>query len=341
MSLKSTGGGCPAAAVRLPVTVDAGRMVDELGLLTAERWRQQRVFGAYLSSSPTDADWRILPLRSPDGSLERTDPGGPGADDFADTAWLDRMPYIRSLMQAIPASLRAVRLMALGPGAVSPTHCDLKYGPRWGLARIHLPIVTNPGAILDIQGTQYCWQPGEVWFGDFTRPHHIHNSGRETRVHLVVDCVVGSELARYFPAAWRAYLESNEVLRGRAEQPRQWSGVEAEVRHVFNVPTRFLDWREPGDLSVDAAESRTVVTAIQRPGAVELVLPDERRVNLVHVTKNEFRFAGWTQERTIVLPGSGPDDGSVILRTREGGHVWELSIASVVDSGRSQVPATY
>ncbi|WP_042420473.1 aspartyl/asparaginyl beta-hydroxylase domain-containing protein [Streptacidiphilus anmyonensis] len=328
--------GCPAAAVRLPATTDAARLVEELQLLTAERWRQQRVFGASLSSSPTDADWRILPLRSPDGSLERTDPGGPGTDDFADTTWMARVPYMRSLVRAIPVPVRAVRLMALGPAAASPTHSDLKYGPRWGLARIHIPVVTNPGALLDIQGNEYCWQPGEIWFGDFSRPHHIRNSGPETRVHMVVDCVVAPELTRYFPPAWQAYLGSEDVLNSRPEQPRLRPGGGEQVRHRFHVPTRFLDWREPAEMSIDTARPQTLVSVVERRESVQLVLPDQRKFGLIHVADREFRFAGWTQERTIVLPGPDVSADSVVLRARTGRLLYEVSVTAGFD--RSPIP---
>ncbi|MFF0451184.1 hypothetical protein ACFYT4_33205 [Streptomyces sp. NPDC004609] len=54
----------------------------------------------------------------------------------------------------IPAPLNAVRLMALGPGAVSKAHCDPKYRLDRGLVRLHIPIVTDPQAVLVLDGVE-------------------------------------------------------------------------------------------------------------------------------------------------------------------------------------------
>jgi len=43
--------------------------------------------------------------------------------------------------------------------------------------------------------------PGEVWYADFDRVHHVHNPGREPRVHLLLDCVVNDWLLERFDAA--------------------------------------------------------------------------------------------------------------------------------------------
>lgn len=64
--------------------------------------------------------------------------------------------------------------------------------------------------------------PGELWYGDFSRRHAVHNGWDRTRVHLVVDLVVTpavdglfppSFLERYVPAI--TYTPEDRRLSGR------------------------------------------------------------------------------------------------------------------------------
>jgi hypothetical protein len=139
----------PIEAVRLTHSFDADRLAGELAAVLGHRWQQQRIHapGGGVGTA-ADIDWRVLPLRSPGGDAQRTDPGGPGPVDFAPTPWAARLPYLREILAGIPAPLHAVRLMALGPGAVSQPHCDPKYALHRGFVRLHIPIVTHPEAVL-------------------------------------------------------------------------------------------------------------------------------------------------------------------------------------------------
>jgi aspartate beta-hydroxylase len=114
-------------ATQLQLLLDEDRLVAELECVTTHLWNRQRSqthIGGI--GDETTADWRVLPLRSLGGNYARTDPGGPGPIDFADTIWRSKMPYVSSILDLIPAPLNAVRLMALGPGAISNSHMDTK-----------------------------------------------------------------------------------------------------------------------------------------------------------------------------------------------------------------------
>jgi aspartate beta-hydroxylase len=104
-------------AVQLEPTFDAELLARELAEVTGHRWQPQRIHnhGGGVGAAST-IDWRVLPLRSPGGDSDRTDPDGPGPIGFAPTVWLQRLPYLRDILDRIPAPLNAVRLMALGPG---------------------------------------------------------------------------------------------------------------------------------------------------------------------------------------------------------------------------------
>ena len=310
----------PAEAARLLSSFDAERMLDELTSVREHKWDRQRMYDEKGVGAETDVDWRCLALRSPGGDPTRTDPGGPGAQDFADTAWLDRLPYLREVLEAIPAPLHAVRLMALGPDTVGIDHHDPKYGPRWGVARLHVPVVTNPDALLVLDGVEHNWQPGTFWFGDFSRLHRVQNHGAETRTHLVIDALVVPGLAAAFPREWQEYFEGGDVLFNRQSQPQR-PHERARYEVDFRLPAGFTLWEEETDF-----DGPTTAATVRDSGDL-LVLEVEsgQRLGLVHLGHGEYRFAGWSEERTIQLFVDGPTPGAV-LRVRVGREVREVTV---------------
>src|SRR4051794_22168287 len=118
---------------RLSLDFDPTELLADLSVLRERPWTQPRIYsGEGVGRDATKLDWRSLPLRSIGGDDGRTDPGGPALQEFADTGWLAKAPYLASVLSKIPAPLRCVRLMALGPGAESPFHSDTKCGLPWG-----------------------------------------------------------------------------------------------------------------------------------------------------------------------------------------------------------------
>ena len=53
-----------------------------------------------------------------------------------------------------------------------------------------VPVRTSPDVAFVVGGVPLPFAPGEVWYADFDRIHHVHNPGLAPRVHLVLDCVV-------------------------------------------------------------------------------------------------------------------------------------------------------
>jgi quercetin dioxygenase-like cupin family protein len=297
----------PGASARLAHSFDGEALAAELTAVREQPWARQRVYGEDVGWA-SKADWTCLALRSPGGDGTRTDPGGPGPVEFADTPWLDRTPLARAVLDSIPAPLRAVRYMALGPGAVSHLHFDTKYGPRYGVARLHVPVVTNPGATLQLDGEKHNWQPGELWFGDFSRDHLVSNTGDEPRVHMVIDCLMVPGLADVFPEEWHDFLLG---------EPGDWECS-------FDVPETFTDWEEEDGAFLDPAVPRRPARVRAEEDALLLEYEGARPIRLVHIADGEFRNAGWSQERTVQLL---PERREVVLRSRLGSAVRTLTLA--------------
>ncbi|HEV2780515.1 MAG TPA: aspartyl/asparaginyl beta-hydroxylase domain-containing protein [Actinophytocola sp.] len=305
--------------VRLTPRFDVSSLVRDVESLRAEQaseWKRQKTFISDDNLVETELDWHTLPLRSTGGDKSRTDPGGPGLEPFADTAYAEHAPYLRTVMSTIPSPLRSVRLMALGPDTYGPDHFDNKYALTWGIARLHVPVITLPEAKLFFGETPYVWEAGALWFGNFARTHRIENSGRTHRVHLLLDVHVTDEFFDLFPADARAELNFDNIMINRHEQP-----VRPDPVHqiAFEVPKSFTDWEEEdGQFLLD----QPTVAAEIKAQDDELVLHYDGvpYAGLVHIGDNEFRFQGWTDERTVqVVDEAG--QRRVVLRTRIGTQV--------------------
>ncbi|UXX94196.1 aspartyl/asparaginyl beta-hydroxylase domain-containing protein [Streptomyces sp. AD2-2] len=310
-----------AEAARLACSFDADRLQSELAKVTGHRWKPQRIHAPGGSTrQAATIDWRVLPLRSPDGDPDRTDPGGPGPVDFAPTVWMDRLPYLREILDGLPAPLNAVRLMALGPGAVSRPHCDPKYALHRGFMRLHIPLVTHPDAVLVLDGVEHCWQPGDFWYGDFSREHLVRNTGPVTRVHAVIDALLTRELAELFPVDWQVALARADVLFNQPALAPMSCLI--ALPYLASLPSGLTDFDH--DQPLDGPLQPVQLS--EADGHVSLTTAD-RTFALVAVGQREFRFAGWSEQRTLLVT----DDGRV-LRARHGRQLTERRLPAAAST---------
>lgn len=305
-----------APSESLNMRFDVGMLCADLNVLRGQRWDAQRSYGQEGTSEESTADWRILPLRSLGGDPHRTDPGGAGLEDFADTPWLAMAPYLAKTIAAIPAPVRSVRLMALGSGAKVDEHRDSKFGFQYGTLRLHVPIETNPGAVVVIDGVPRHWTAGQLWFGDFSRPHYVANSGNRPRIHMVIDCLITRELLNLFPAAFLDRLRWSDVILARDPVPLTPAEIGA-FRCRFRVPGDFPQWSEDETVPAPDAEGGVEV----EDGRLVLHVNGQPTFGLVHLSLGEFRFTGWTEERTVLLD----PESTARFRVRYGRRLQEQS----------------
>lgn len=298
----------------LSMRFDVGMLCADINVLRGQSWNAQRSYGQDGTSEESAADWRILPLRSIGGDPHRTDPGGAGLEDFADTPWLAKAPYLAKTIAAIPAPVRGVRLMALGSGAEVAEHRDSKFGFQYGTLRLHVPIETNPGAVVVIDGVPHHWTAGQLWFGDFARPHYVVNSGDRPRIHMVIDCLITRELIELFPAAFQDRLRWSDVILARDPVPLTPTDL-GVFRCRFQVPGDFPQWSEDDTVPAPDAEGSAEVA----DGRLVLYVDGQPTFGLVHLALGEFRFSGWTEERTLLLD----PESTARFRVRDGRRLHE------------------
>jgi hypothetical protein len=297
-------------AARLTLRWDPDRLAAEVRTLSDQPWRNQQAYGSGGPMPVVTVDWKVLSLRSPGGDPGRTDPGGAGLVGFADTPLLDRCPAIGEVLRAIPAPLRSARLMALGPATQVHTHRDSKCGLPWGRLRLHVPVITHQRALTVLDGREWHWEAGQLWYGDFNRLHHVRNEGSTTRIHLVIDSLVTPALVALFPAEFRHSLPYADIIFAREPVPLQEWELPALCRR-FAMPAAFADWAEEDDHAGEPDLPAEITTAGDR---LVLAISAAQRLALVHLGNAEFRLEGWSDERSLRLD----PNGTTVLRIRTG-----------------------
>jgi Aspartyl/Asparaginyl beta-hydroxylase len=177
--------------VRLPLAFDPARLAADLAALDGTEWVEHYVRQNY------DGDWSVVPLRAPVGATHPIQMiySPPGITDFVDTVFLTRTPCFAEVIAAFHCPVMSVRLMRLTPGSVIKEHRDHDLRAEEGVARIHVPVVTNPDVDFQLNRTAVTMLPGEAWYLRLADPHSVANRGAATRVHLVLDVVVNDWLA--------------------------------------------------------------------------------------------------------------------------------------------------
>lgn len=177
--------------VRLPFAFDAARLAADLAALDGTDWVEHFVRQNY------EGDWSVLPLRAPVGATHPIQMiySPPGVSEFCDTDFLKQTPYFAEVIAAFDCPVMSVRLMRLTPGSVIKEHQDHDLAAEEGVARIHVPVVTNPGVEFHVNRTEVKMLPGEAWYLRLADPHSVANRGDTTRVHLVIDLVVNEWMA--------------------------------------------------------------------------------------------------------------------------------------------------
>jgi hypothetical protein len=181
--------------LQLPVTVDKERLVDEYRSIPPEAWASTH-WDVHCSAN-------MVLLR---GGREGTAGDFVGSDSV-DHDILQRLPYIQWLVgNAGPfGGTNHAFIFRMKPLGVTRPHVDSDLS-WFDPFRIHVPIVTNPGALLLSEGRSKHLAVGEVWTFDNQVEHAVTN-GDAVRTHLIFDVPRGPkvldliERARFDPGS--------------------------------------------------------------------------------------------------------------------------------------------
>ncbi len=179
--------------LRLPLSFDTPALMADLELSRASRWR------GHYNDQAHAGNWQCVALRSASGRADDID--AREHDDFHDTPLLEHCAFLRQVTDSFLCEKKAVRLMALEAGARILPHRDRGGSIEDGLARIHVPIQTDPAVVFTIDGEDVHFEAGGAWYMNANCLHAVRNDGQRERVHLVLDCVPNPWLAGLFAAS--------------------------------------------------------------------------------------------------------------------------------------------
>lgn len=180
--------------IKLPLSFDASRLKQDLHGLEQGEWIDHFVKQNYSGS------WSVIPLRAPRTAKHPVMMIGsdPTCDDFVDTPFLERSPYLKAVLAQIECPLDAVRLMKLAVGSDIKEHRDHELAYEDGHIRMHIPVVTNPEVEFYLNDRRVVMGEGECWYLRLSDPHRVANRGRTDRVHLVIDARVNAWVTEIF-----------------------------------------------------------------------------------------------------------------------------------------------
>lgn len=224
-----------------------------------------------------DGEWTGLTLYEQGGDLP--DEPYPWLRHYGPTHALARAPYLAEVLSSVDCPKLLVRLLTLPPDAEIGVHSDAGSNFQFGSVRLHVPIVTHEDVIMVIDGERVHWRPGELWWGDFSRPHWLRNDSSVTRVHLVIDVQPNDFLLDLFPAellaAQRSVGTGISTYRAPLPPARRTDAELAAFRCQFALPSALTplfghgaglrELTRDGDAVCEPADGVLVVSLGGRP----------------------------------------------------------------------------
>ncbi|MFE1551714.1 aspartyl/asparaginyl beta-hydroxylase domain-containing protein [Streptomyces sp. NPDC058718] len=161
-----------------------------------------------------------------------------------------RYPALSALAEALP-HLVNFRVNVLGPGAALAPHEEhsvvrSRTGTVGVRARFHLPLVTDPGASLLLDGDLHHLEAGTVYLVNHGCVHAAENAGAADRIHLVWDMLLTAPATEVMfgtgpaPEGFTRALVRAVRPEGRRTVTR-WERIAPRVSEVEARHVGFLD----------------------------------------------------------------------------------------------------
>ncbi|MFD9359724.1 aspartyl/asparaginyl beta-hydroxylase domain-containing protein [Streptomyces sp. NPDC060031] len=126
------------------------------------------------------------------------------------TALLDRMPVTQDFLAGLGLDYMYVRLARLEPHSYLWEHRDYAELNERGRHRLHIPLVTNPSAVLVTAGARVHMAAGSLWRLTPSRAHGVRNATGPDRLHLIADVYTDDA---YRELAARPHLRAGDAVR--------------------------------------------------------------------------------------------------------------------------------
>jgi quercetin dioxygenase-like cupin family protein len=185
--------------LRLPFDFDVSALQQDLQRLQNV---QNPVWLNHYNNTAHQKRWACLPLRSLGGSTQ--DIFAQNEGNFLDTPLLAACPYFQQVLASFACETTSVRLMSMAAGGRILPHTDPGGGFEDGVARLHIPIITDPLVVFCIDGETIHFSAGHTWYMNANCTHAVDNASAIERIHLVIDCIPNDWLKQVFiDAGWQ------------------------------------------------------------------------------------------------------------------------------------------
>jgi len=179
--------------LRLSPEFDVRQLQQDLAKIAADEWVEHFNRNAY------ESGWSGIALRAAGSAAQQIIPFDHQV--FSDTPLMQRCPYFHQVVDRFLCEKKAVRLMALAPGAQIKAHRDPGTSLPEGLTRLHIPIQTSTQVEFLIENEAVHFTAGQTWYLDASCLHAVANRSSQARIHLVLDCVTNAWLQNLFAQA--------------------------------------------------------------------------------------------------------------------------------------------
>ena len=178
-------------ALKLPFAFDAKRLrADADAAMTVVPWRR------HFNSQTFRGDWAGIALRANNDRMPLM--ANPNFTEWFDTKAMEACRYVPEVVARFESPVEAVRFLRLTPGTVVLEHTDFQHGFEYGIARIHIPVVSPAEADFILDDERLELAEGECWYVNVHLKHRLANRDVRDRVHLVIDTIVDDWLRDLF-----------------------------------------------------------------------------------------------------------------------------------------------
>ena len=255
--------------VRLDGSYDIKKL--QLDLANAE----QKYSSLPQSGPYHDGSWTGIALRNANGDYKTSVVFGGGS--YSDTEVLTSCPYFKEIINNFPFTIGCARLLFVPAGKKIGEHTDTGLNWESGAIRIHIPIVTNEKVKFYIKDEQLHWKEGELWYGDFSLPHKLHNQSDITRVHLVLDCLVDEAFLALFPAETVTEIENKIKITRRKPTVNIDADIPLICTGYFRLPKQVSRFPLFGKIKANTLTNQLIFTIFGFPLPVGFHAIEPRR----------------------------------------------------------------
>ena len=141
---------------------------------------------------------------------------------------LDESPHFREIVESFPSKCVLMLLTRLDAGSTIRRHRDMNGGTVMGVARFHVPIITNADVEFSFEDETVQMRAGETWAFDTTYMHGVENRSDIDRVHVIIDVELNDEIKAMLP---------ERDWRDRAHDVRFLMAYAAKASRMMRHPT--------------------------------------------------------------------------------------------------------